>query len=401
MRQTWSRVAAGAGLATLLFAAWVAVRSFTFSQGLVPYLLDLLVVALLAGGAAALAAWTVRRTYVQAVTDLSAQVVALRDSPVGHPWHPATGERWADLGLAAVLEPVEALVAAYRKALAELVEAQENLERVRLLQERIGVEKGYSLSFVRRGGISRGSDRLVARLAPNCHWTAATPGLQRLLGHAMDELNARPFLDVVHPEDRPALARTFQEALKDGEAHNITFRVLPRVPETAAPQVVLERHLQMDVLTRYTNEGQPLHLRCHFVDITDQVRTDQELRRRSQALADTNARLRQINSDLQRLKESYRDLYHHSPALYFSLDPRGCFVACNETMLGQFGYSREELLGQAYVRILAPQTRAQFQQDPSAYWRANALEAAWVKKDGTVIDVSIHTTAPVQDAQGR
>src|SRR5262249_25734581 len=154
-----------------------------------------------------------------------------------------------------------------------------------------------------------------------------------------------------------------------------TFRVLPRTPtdppRSPAPATEKdgplnnERHLQMDVQTRYTNEGHPLHLRCHFTDITERVRTDRELRRRSQELAEANAQLRKSNSDLERLKESYRDLYHNAPALFFSLDGRGCFVACNDTMTEALGYTRQELHGQPYVRILPPAARPSYSQNPA------------------------------------
>src|SRR5581483_6379017 len=139
-----------------------------------------------------------------------------------------------------------------------------------------------------------------------------TPALQLFLGSALNDLVARSFLELVHPEDAVALARAFQEALRDGEGHNIVFRL--RVHGGS------ERHVQMDVLARYNEAGSPLHLRCHFLDVTDRVRTEQELRRRTQELVQANARLRQINTDLERLKESYRDLYHQAPVMYFSLD---------------------------------------------------------------------------------
>jgi PAS domain S-box-containing protein len=402
MRQTALWIALGAGLAALLFAGWAAVRTLWAVQDPAVALgVDAACVALLAAGAATLVAAAVRRRYRRALADVATQVTALRDNPSAHPWHPVTGERWHGLGLTPLLEPVESLAAAYRKALAELIDAQEHLEGMRLLYERAGLEKGHSFSFIHRDDGIRTSRRLVARLTPNLHWLAATPALQQLLGYRIADLNARPFPEVVHPDDRPPLLRAFQDALRDGEGHNITFRVLPRLPEfVPVPAGGPARYFQMDLQTRYTHDGQPLHLRCHFVDVTERVRTDLELRRRTQELSEANARLRQINADLQRLKESYRDLYHHAPALYFSLDPRGCFVACNETMLAQLGYPREELLGRPYTRILAPATRAQYLQDPARYWRADDLEAQWVKKDGTVIDVWIRSTA-VQDAKGR
>jgi PAS domain S-box-containing protein len=233
---------------------------------------------------------------------------------------------------------------------------------------------------------------MVARLATNLHWIAATPVLQQFLGQGLNSLVAHSFLDAVHPDDVQALKHHFEEVLKQGEGHNITFRI--RAPGDA------ERHLQMDVYARYTDTGAPMHLRCHFLDVTDQVATEQELRRRTEDLSRAIERLHQANAALERLKESYRDLYNQTPALFFSLDPKGLFVACNDTLLRALGYAREELIGQEYSVLLSSQSRLQFQDNPAFFMHAGEIETEWVKKDGTLLDVWIRTTTQLDD-QGR
>jgi len=182
-----------------------------------------------------------------------------------------------------------------------------------------------------------------------------------------------------------------QEALRDGEAHNVTFRVRSPAGD--------ERYLQTDVMTCYSDKNDPLHLRCHFIDVTDRILTERELRRRTEELSEANARLQKANDDLQRLKESYRDLYHQAPVLYFSLDADGRFVACNDTMLYTLGYPREELIGRPYGRLLTPESRADFRNDPTIFQLPGELETQWVKHDGTVIDVWIGTSV-VGDEKG-
>src|SRR5262249_53722112 len=121
---------------------------------------------------------------------------------------------------------------------------------------------------------------------------------------------------------------------------------------------------------------------------------------RTAELTQANTRLRQINADLQRLKESYRDLYHHAPVLYFSLDSWGQFVAFNETMLRTLGYPREALMGQPYTCLLTPASRSAFLNNPTALQLPGEIEGQWVKQDGTVIDVLVDTTT-VKDADGK
>jgi PAS domain S-box-containing protein len=395
---TGLRMAGAAALAGALWAGYLQLRPHATPAETVGVVAGL--GGVIAGVTAGLAVWSLRRTHHRAVRALETQLAALRDNPstplVQQSFRPSLA--WGDLR--PLLGPLRSLAASYGQALRELVQVQEAHEKLRAFQERAGVEKGYSLSFIRRNAdLSLPGRRLVARLAPNFHWKAATPALQQFLGRPMSELTARPFLDVVHSDDMAALNHAFQDALRDGEGHNITFRVLCRPP--APPNAPSEeRHIQMDLLTRYTNEGAPLHLRCHLLDITDKVRTDQELRTRSKEVAEANERLRKTNSDLKLLKEGYRDLYNQAPAMYFSLDPRGRFVACNETMLHSLGYTREEVFGQAYTRVLAPAARPAYLRNPAAYRTATEIETQWVKKDGTVIDVWIRTT-PLQDEQGQ
>ncbi|HXG09044.1 MAG TPA: ATP-binding protein [Gemmataceae bacterium] len=386
-RRTWVVGLSGPVLATGLFAAYVLFRD-RLPPGPLPATVEqVLVFAALAAGAAWLVGRNTRRRYWKILREVAAQVAALRQHPATHQVRALPPE------LGPLRQQVEALAGSYRHALAELVDAQQALALLRALQVRADAERGHSHSFVHRGG-AEGSvlRRMVARLTPSLHWVAATPALQLFLGRSMNDLVARSFLELVHPEDAPGLARAFQEALRDGEGHNIIFRLRARGEE--------ERHVQMDVLTRYTDAGTPLHLRCHFLDITDQVRTEQELRRRTEELSQANARLQQINADLARLKESYRDLYHQAPVMYFSLDEQGRFAAFNETLTRSLGYERKELFRQPYTRLLAPDSCQRYLEDPSVYHRAGEVETRWVKKDGTVIDVWVRTT-PILDADGR
>jgi PAS domain S-box-containing protein len=219
---------------------------------------------------------------------------------------------------------------------------------------------------------------LVARLAPNLTVASLTTALQPLLfGDRVAQ--AVPLTDLVHPEDAPALRLALEDALRDGEGHNITVR-------TAWPGD--ERFLQLSVLTGYDPGGNPRFLRCHFTDVTDRVRAERHLVRITRSVSEANARLRGANEDLQRLQASYRDLYHHAPVLYFSLDPEGRLVAFNETMLRVLGYPREALLGKPYAILLPPAAR----DDPGALQQPGEVETQWVKQDGTVIDVWIGTT---------
>ncbi len=366
-----------------------------------------------------------RRYHRQSLRVLAEAIDALRENPTPNALHILDRRtREEDEELGPVVARLDAVADRYRKVLGALVQVREKQERGRgnplADPERHGPATARYV-----GGASR--HRMVGRLAPNMHWIAATPPLQQFLGSKLKHLIARSFLEFVHPADAKNLKHTLREALKDGEGHNITFRILVpdhssavrnKVPEfAAAPSSGRlaggrngsssalsappnERHLQMDVMTCYTDLGAPLHLRCHILDITERVLTEQKLSRRTAELTKANDRLREINADIQRLKESYRDLYHHAPVLYFSLDVWGQFVAFNETMLRTLGYARETLMGQPYTCLLTPASNAAFLNNPTALQQPGEIEAQWIKQDGTVIDMLIDTTT-VKDAAGQ
>ncbi len=409
MRSKWWRTAgpvlAGAAVALVLFAGWLVVR-----RDLAP---AHLLVAVAAGAAAGglVAVWG-RREHHRLLRELAGRLAALREAPTTLPLQPLAERGLDPSELAPVVQQAELLVGSYRQALTDLAEARARLEDAEAARRRANGEgdrgPGPAPTHLVVGSSRH---RMVARLAPNFHWMAATQPLQQFLGRSGADLVAHSFLDVLHPADVARVGRDLMEALRDGEGHDITFRVLLPEPEgqakappaDGAPAPLVperERHVQMDVMTAYGENGQPLHLRCHVLDVTARVQTERELLGRTRELSEANDRLRQINQDLQRLKESYRDLYHHAPVIYFSLDGRGRFVAFNETMLRTLGYPREELVGQPYFKLLAPEARAHFLADPGALQRPGEIETQWVQRDGTVIDVWVGTTTSKDDQGG-
>jgi PAS domain S-box-containing protein len=380
-------------VATMLFACYLRAREpSALAAGGGRLLESLLVVGCLGAGIALLAAWWSRRTYRVLLARLAEHISGLRQNPAPYALHALNRLVSPHPELTPIQEPLKTLTACYRQALTELVQGREALAKLRGEQrhDEDNAERPAPPAFTHYV-IASSRQRMVARLTPNLHWMAATPPLLQFLNCTIGDLVARSFLDVVHPDDVAGLERILQEALQDGEAHNVTFRVRSPAGEG--------RYVQADVMTCYTDRGDPLNLRCHFIDVTDRVLTERELRRRTEELSEANARLQKANEDLQRLKESYRDLYHQAPVLYFSLDAADRFVACNDTMLFTLGYPREELIGQPYGRLLTPESRAAFRNDPTVFHLPGELETQWVKHDGTVIEVWIGTTT-VGDEKG-
>ncbi len=298
-----------------------------------------------------------------------------------------------------LVRPLIEVVDGYRHALVQMVRMQDALETQR--QASASSTRNPSFPY------ERSRQQMVARLTPNLRWQTATPLLQKIMGRSIERLNGRSFLRFVHPEDRAQVEKALSDTLKEGEAHNLVFRLVPLALPGAEHQFdalaeklagLPERYLQADVLASYDGSGRPEQLRCHFVDVTERIQAEQALRRRSAELVQANERLQQINRDLERLKESYRDLYHHAPVMYFSLDEKGRFAAVNETMMRELGYQRDEIHGQSYALVLPPEAREAHRQDPEALQRPGEIETQWMSKDGRRRDVWVGTTT-IKDEQ--
>jgi PAS domain S-box-containing protein len=394
-RRAWLAALIAASAVASIFAGYLGMRGGHWDE---------VFLAGLCAALATVAAFTAASIqYRRGLSSLGQHLAQFRQNPAPASLSTALPEFEEELG--PLVESVESLRSAYRQALADRVDQDQALDSLRQV---LDTDKGRV--SVRSSGSSR---NMVARLTPNLFWMTATPALAEFLNRKATHLNGRPFAEVVHTQDLANVEIVFHEALETGEAHNIMLRLVPRGKRKAGARAARERYVTMDVLTRFTEDGQPLHFRCSFVDVTARVRAEQKLRRRTRELSLTNERLRRINEDLERLKESYRDLYHHAPVMYFSLDAQGHFVTFNETLLRALGYRRDDLWKQPYRRLLPPPSRETLQYTahqsgnsivepafPHALTQEGEVETQWMKKNGTTIDVWIRSV-PVQDEAGK
>ncbi len=235
---------------------------------------------------------------------------------------------------------------------------------------------------------------MVNRLEPKAfRWIESSLAEQKFLGWTLPQLQAKSFLEIIHPDDAERAREELKNALAKGEAHGVILRI-----KTAQGKL---KAIEMNVGARYGSDLAVTHLRCHIADVTSKVRAERELRLRTHELEQANERLRTINRELEELKDRYRDLYQNAPAMYFSLDGRGRFLECNDTLLRTLGYRREELIGAPYERLLPDSRRSQFAARFAEFLRNRSieLEGQWIKKNGEVIDVWLSALA-VLDSRG-
>jgi PAS domain S-box-containing protein len=278
----------------------------------------------------------------------------------------------------------------------------------------------------RRSGRPR--NRLLARLSPDFAWEAISPALSRLLRRRPRALRGRRLVDLLHPDDHAVFLRALRQARDTSRVQTLSCRFV--VPVATASQAyarttfrtdtqlvapvdpVSVRHVRLRVLPVGAVGDGPPHFICRFVDLTGSARHRQALARDELARARHEAerrheRLRRVSADLARLKESYRELYHNAPVMYFSLDVNGRLVTFNDTLIRTLGYRREELARQSYAELVGLQSSSpDGQRNPGEFRHAGApfeggeVETRWRKKDGGVLDVWVRTVAVLDEDGG-
>ena len=142
-------------------------------------------------------------------------------------------------------------------------------------------------------------------VAPDGRIQRVNPALCQILGYSAEELAVTSFADITHPDD---LAKS-QEALGHllegrSDALSVETRYVTRDGRTAWAQV--------DASLARDNEGSPLHLLMHVLDISERKRTEVELRRMLSELERSRLALLSVVEDQRRtevaLRESERKL---------------------------------------------------------------------------------------------
>jgi PAS domain S-box-containing protein len=236
----------------------------------------------------------------------------------------------------------------------------------------------------------------LAIVNPDGRWRRVSRRLAAMLRTPRGQLRDRPILDYVHPGYRDAVTAWLGDSA--GADADIRIVLLVRPQGAAAPSRGI--YVRLRAWARRDAAGRVVAWRCSFTNTTRELRAQRQARGRRGQTAQLHDMFRQIEEDFERLKLSYRDLYHNAPVMYFSLDTEGRLVTFNDTFVRTLGYERAELQGRRYSELLAEpdgRTPVIFSQPNE---REEKWETQWRRRDSGVIDVSLHIVA-VFDAGGR
>jgi PAS domain S-box-containing protein len=144
------------------------------------------------------------------------------------------------------------------------------------------------------------ADEMLCRLEPETlRWVNITDAIEQFLGCPIERLRQRTFLEFLHPDDRALAADEFRRTGELGERHDFILRIRDKAGQWHFVRIYAQ--------ARYDPDGTINHIRCYLKDVTERIRAEQELRRRTEQLTAANERLRQINL---KLKQTQSQLVH-------------------------------------------------------------------------------------------
>ncbi len=209
-----------------------------------------------------------------------------------------------------------------------------------------------------------------------------------MFGYEVEEvINDLKMTDLIFPEDRPLVLENIRRRV-EGEAASVRY--------------VFRGWRKNDSIIYVEVHGSRIHHRGKvgvigtLIDITDTKKTELALRAS---------------------EERYRNLYNETPSMFFTLDTEGVISAVNDFGANQLGYSREELEGQSFFKLLKKEDAAialeRFQACLHTHGRVCHGQLKRICKDGSLIwvdeymrsttglDGNVHVLAVCQDISER
>ena len=231
-------------------------------------------------------------------------------------------------------------------------------------------------------------------------WIKVNPALCELLGYTASEILQTNFRDITYPDDLEADQAYIHQLLsQEIDACQFEKRFIHK-----------QGHIIWSLLSVSLGRDlkeHPINFIVQIQDITERKQAEQSLRSMNEqlelAVKKRTAALEKANTRLKQSRAKYQDLYDNAPDMYASIDSKSKkIVRCNQTLINELGYSKQEILGRPVFDIYDPDCLPKSKRAFQSFAKIGEVNDAQLilqRKDGSKLYVSLNARAVRNQAE--
>ena len=180
------------------------------------------------------------------------------------------------------------------------------------------------------------------------------------------EVSEELFMKLVHPDDFEKLEKAYRDSFENKKPYEIKYRLLFSSGKT--------KHILGTGFTKYNDKGKPISSIGTILDITSQIKIEEDLRKSKEKAEDNEEKFKKLSN------LTFEGILIHD---------MGVAIDFNISFLKMFGYNHEELVGKDITKIIYPKKYHKIVSKNRINNITRAYELEGIRKDGSVFPIEI------------
>ncbi len=245
-----------------------------------------------------------------------------------------------------------------------------------------------------------------------------SPSIKELAGYDKEELLGRVYMEFVPQNELPRyqkklkdifqnrIVKHFETIINHKDGTPIPIEINGQLVRHEGKMVaqwtlrnISERKKFERVREKYSKDLEEA-IQYKTMEMEDQIAMAESSR---EAILNILEDVMAARSDLKESESLYKDLYNNAPILYHTIDLEGNILECNEELLRQFDYERDEYVGHHITEFLTPEYRKKYQKTIKEIIKKGGmrkLRSNFRCKDGQIFHAELLVTVEKDEEGG-